>query len=220
MATARSQIHALVSQKNYPCVAAIHAVQKNDYQVGLFGHFGSGENGPALRRALLAYLEEQKRNGSTYFTYWAIFEPQDLSEEEHESALWRELSGLTSEEEKSSDWQDGKSTEPSDEEFRFSLNGSELFVVGLHSRSSRAARRFYAPAMVFNVFTQFERLQTLGHYEKMVHTIRARERRFDGGVNPMVEQHGEKWETIQFSGKNNPASWKCPFRFLQKAWKA
>jgi FPC/CPF motif-containing protein YcgG len=218
---AREEVRSLLTQKNYPCIAAQHSLRRDECMIELFRGFGSGEGWRALRAGLLGFIEEQKRSGSGFLSYWAVFEesPVILGEEEFESALWRELSCLTSEEEKFADWKEGKCLNPQDTEFRFSLAGSEIFVVGLHPGASRRSRRFYAPTLVFNVFTQFEQLQVKGHYEGMVRTIRARERQFEGTVNPMVEQHGETWETVQFSGRNNSSKWKCPFRFLWQAEK-
>ena len=47
----------------------------------------------------------------------------------------------------------------------------------------------------------------------MIETIRRREIEFQGDVNPMVLQHNDIWESIQFSGKKNDDNWKCPFQF-------
>ena len=205
-----------LGQKNYPCIAALRSYHKDDYQVGFYGKFGTGETWRELRNDLLFFLEEQKRSGSIYLTFWATFAPQEMSEEEFEASLWRELSFLTSEEEKDLDWKPGATTNPQDEAFRFSLGGTEFFVVGLHSQSSRVARRFSRPALIFNVFDQFEQLEKLGQYESMVKVNRDRDIKFQGQVNPMVEAHGEKWETIQLSGRQNEKKWKCPFHFLWK----
>ena len=56
-------------------------------------------------------------------------------------------------------------------------------------------------------------------YEAMVAKNREREIKFSGDLNPMVEEHGDKWESIQFSGKTNSADWKCPFHFRESAAK-
>ena len=82
--------------------------------------------------------------------------------------------------------------------------------MGLHPRSSRLSRRFPYPAVVFNLYEQFEALGAA--YEPMVELIRRRDRRFQGSVNPTVERWADKWESIQFSGRENPPDWKCPFR--------
>ncbi len=209
------EIKALVSQKNYPCVAALRSYHKDDYQVGFYGKFGEGEHWRELRNDLLFFLQEQKRTSSIYLSFWAVFEEQEFSEADFETALWKELSFLTSEEDRKNDWPANSVQDPADPGFRFALGGSEFFVVGLHSQSSRQARRFSRPAMIFNVFSQFDQLMKLGQYEGMVALNRERDQKFQGSVNPMVAAHGESWESIQFSGKMNPGTWKCPFSFLK-----
>lgn len=37
-----NEIRALILQENYPCVAAIQSVVRNDYVIGTYGPFGSG----------------------------------------------------------------------------------------------------------------------------------------------------------------------------------
>lgn len=208
------EIRQRLGQKDYPCIAALRSYHKDEYQVGLYGRFGSGESWRDLRNDLLFFLSEQRRSSSIYLTFWAVFEPNEMGEEEFEERLWRELSCLTSEEEKHLDWKPGASTDPDDKGFRFSLGGTEFFVVGLHSNNSRLARRFSRPCLVFNVFDQFEQLAKLGQYDSMVRINRERDVKFQGDVNPMVAEHGEEWETIQFSGRMNEKKWKCPFHFL------
>lgn len=205
-----------VTQKNYPCIAAIQSFYRDDYQVGFYGSFGSGKNWHSLRQDLLSFLSRQKKTGSKYLSFWAVFEPELFSELEFETALWRELSFLTSEEERESDWPNLEMSDPDTPSFRFALDGSEFFVVGMHSQSSRLARRWSSPALIFNVFSQFETLKLEKKYDTMVATNRIRDVLFQGSINPMVEQHGEQWEAIQFSGRKNEGSWQCPFQFLKK----
>jgi len=214
-----NEIKSLVSQKDYPCIAAMRSYTKDDYQVGMYGSFGTGQSWRTLRNDLLFFLKEQKKTSSIYLSFWAVFEPQEMSEEEFEQALWNELSHLTSEEDKAFDWPQGAITDPQNPGFRFSLGGSEFFVVGLHSNSSRKARKFSRPTLIFNIFDQFDQLAKQGVYESMVNVNRKKDEKFQGNVNPMVAQHGEQWESIQFSGKENPNAWKCPFHFLFKSAK-
>jgi FPC/CPF motif-containing protein YcgG len=209
-------IRELVLQKDYPCVAAIQSVHRAESRFGVYSDFGTGRCGERLRQALQEFVEEQTRSRSEYLSYWAIFDGRtDFSETEFERGLWRELSSLTSEQQKAGDWGEHNS-DVNSEKFEFCLFGEPFFVVGLHPASSRKARRFQRPALVFNVFSQFQSLQKKGVYERMVQSNRLRDRRFQGNANPMAERHGEKWEAIQFSGKSNGDQWKCPFHFLQK----
>ena len=213
------EFKTLVSQKDYPCVAALRSYHKDDYQVGFYGNFGTCGEWRNLRNDLLFFLQEQKKTKSIYLSFFAVFKESTLNEDEFEQAMWKELSYLTSEEDRQTDWAEGAMKDPLNPGFRFSLGGSEFFVVGLHPQSSRKARQFSRPILIFNIFDQFEQLKKLGQYDSMVALNRARDLRFQGSVNPMVETYGEDWESIQFSGKANPKTWKCPFSFLKQALK-
>ena len=213
------EIRSFILQKNYPCVAAIQSVVRNEYVIGTYGQFGSGTYWHRLRTDLLNFIELQRSTQSRYMSFWAVFTaPIHTLDNElgFENKLWRELSMLSSEEERAVDWGDINSSDPSDPSFCFSLNGVKLFVVGLHPESSRFARRFSRPAMVFNAFPQFEVFEEEGTYPAMVKIIRQNELKFQGSINPMVLAHGDAWESIQYSGRENPESWKCPFNFMKQ----
>jgi FPC/CPF motif-containing protein YcgG len=211
-----TEIAALLTQRNYPCVAALQSFHRDDYQVGFYEQFGTGKSYSNLRADLHHFLVEQRKSGSTYHTFWAIFpEFSSVNEQNFETQMWEELSWLTSEELKDVDWgPDTTNRDPGTPEFAFNLFGEAFFVVGMHPESSRRARKFPWPTLIFNVFSQFRELQSRGLYDSMVQLNRERDRKFQGTANPMAVEHGEKWETIQFSGRQNNATWKCPFHFL------
>ncbi len=212
-------IRAFLRQRDYPCIAALRALERNELQGAIYQDFGSVAFRDELRLHLSQFLQEQKQSESDYLTFLAVFEgPAVFSEEEFEHRLWQELSALTSEEDRASDWGSNVSN-PEQESFSFCLFGEPFFVVGLHPGSTRKGRRFSRPTLIFNVFRQFESLQKKGAYDPMVRTNRLRDLKFDGSVNPMVEEFGENWESIQFSGKKNSRQWRCPFRFLHKLHK-
>jgi uncharacterized protein len=214
-----SEIRSLILQDNYPCVAAIQSVVRNDYVIGTYGQFGSGTHWHKLRADLLNFLELQSSTQSRYMSFWAVFIAQNHSpdnEIDFEDKFWRELSLLSSEEERAVDWGKTNSSDPNDPSFCLSLNGEKLFVVGLHPESSRFARRFSRPAMVFNAFSQFEKFEKDETYAGMIKTIRQNDLKFQGSINPMVLAHGDAWESIQYSGRENPESWKCPFHFMKQ----
>ena len=217
MLDVQAEIKNLLSQKNYPCVAALQSFHRNDYWLKTYSNFGKVHQRSELRNNLLQYIEEQAKNGSNYFTFWAVFKDmEDLSEEEFEKLLWDELSSLASVETLEQDKDKRFSTNPEEKNFCFSIGGKAFFVVGLHPKSSRISRRFPWPTLIFNLFEQFDNLMKLNLYHPMVKLNRQRDTKFQGDVNPMVEAHDESWETIQFSGKNNPPEGKCPFHFRSK----
>lgn len=211
-----NEIKSLIMQKNYPCIAALKSFHLNDYRVKSYSGMGQYIQRPKLRSELLAYLNRYLETKSTYFTFWAVFDDTAAAtEDEFEKNLWSELSALTSEDTKHIDQDLRFSSNPEDKKFCFSLGGKAFFVVGLHPNSSRVSRRFPWPTLVFNVYEQFEQLAHKNLYKPMIEINRQRDVLFQGDINPMVRQHGDDWESIQFSGKTNPASWKCPFHFHQ-----
>ena len=212
----QTEIQSLITQKNFPCIAAVKALHQNEIRIGTYQDFGQCRSWQRLREDLFKFSEEQRKSQSEHLTFWAVFEGEsNFSEDEFEEGLWRELSSLTSIEDKATDWNINNS-DPASSEFSFCLFGEPFFVVGIHPNSSRRGRRFSKPSLIFNLFRQFDSLGKKGVYESMVKAIRARELKFDGAVNPMTLAHGDDWEAIQFSGKPNPSEWKCPFHFLFK----
>ncbi|WP_224243173.1 guanitoxin biosynthesis heme-dependent pre-guanitoxin N-hydroxylase GntA [Hyalangium gracile] len=207
-------IGELLGRKNYPCVPALRSYKLEEFLVGLYpGELGSGASSRALLEDLLYFREQQKQSGSAYMTFWAFFSGQsEFDETAFEERLWREISYVSSHQDPAAGWDVNFSDDPADPRFCPSFGGEAFFIVGMHPNSSRLARRFPFPTVVFNLYDQFEQLSREGRYESTVKTNRARELKFQGSLNPMVEQHGDKWEAIQFSGKDNPAEWKCPFQ--------
>jgi FPC/CPF motif-containing protein YcgG len=100
---------------------------------------------------------------------------------------------------------------PDDPHFSLSFGGEAFFIVGLHPNASRKARRFEAPALVFNLHDQFEQLRADGRYHKLRDRIVERDLRFSGSVNPMLATHGEASEARQYSGRAVDDAWVCPF---------
>nr|WP_275583583.1 guanitoxin biosynthesis heme-dependent pre-guanitoxin N-hydroxylase GntA [Archangium primigenium] len=199
--------------KSYPCIPAVQSMTKHEYLVGLYGALGQGRHNRALAQDLLFFREQQRQSQSLYLSFWAVFAPEpSLSEEEFEARMWRELSFLTSHTDLQEPWDPLFSSDPADPRFCFSLGGDAFFIVGAHPRSSRLARRFPYPAVIFNLYDQFEELDRRGQYTAIVRKNRERDVKFQGSVNPMVEQYGDKWESIQFSGRQNTSEWKCPFQ--------
>ncbi len=212
-----NEIITLVTQKNYPCVAAIKSVIEKEYRIGVYRGFGRGQNTLKLAQDLFLFQQEVQSSGSIYLSFWATF-PFDVCENESrfEESLWEELSLLAAASGFDSSWDPKVSSDPTTPEFCFSFNGSAFFVVGLHPQSSRLSRRFFCPSLIFNVFSQFDQLADQGQYDSMVKINRKRDIKFQGSVNPMARDFGEVWESIQFSGKNNSPDWKCPFQHLPK----
>lgn len=209
---AMDAIQNLILSKNYPCIAAVQSFLKDDYQVRTYQNFGAMAHSADLARDLLAFRQAYQQNKTPFLSFFAVFEGEsEFSEEEFEARLWQELSGLAAVEGLSKTWDPHFSSNPEDKNFCFSLDGTAFFVVGLHPNSSRKSRRLPQPTLVFNVYEQFRELQKIGKYDAMVQLNRKRDLAYQGDANPMALAHGDEWESIQFSGRNNSQEWKCPF---------
>ncbi len=103
------------------------------------------------------------------------------------------------------------SSDPSDPHFSLSFGGEAFFVVGMHPKASRPARRFDSPVMVFNLHDQFEQLRAENRYETIRSKILERDEKLAGSINPMLAKHGETSEAKQYSGRLTEDDWKCPF---------
>jgi len=91
------------------------------------------------------------------------------------------------------------------------FGGRALFVVGMHPASSRLARRFRWPALVFNPRAQFERLRAEGKFERLRTLVRERDVALQGTPNPTLADFGERSEARQYSGRETEPEWRCPF---------
>ncbi|MBA3674464.1 MAG: YqcI/YcgG family protein, partial [Chitinophagaceae bacterium] len=87
-----------------------------------------------------------------------------------------------------------------------------FYIIGLHTASSRQARQFKYPTLVFNPHAQFEQLKETAKYDMMKNAVRKRDIAFSGSVNPMLQDFGESSEAYQYSGRKYDESWQCPLK--------
>lgn len=203
----------LVMSPHYPCVPAVRSYERGEYMVELCpGEFGSGSAAKIIAEGLKNFRERQQRTKEPFLSFWAVWDHQELDEDEHDERFWRELSHVAAQSD--APWDPNFSPDPSSKRFCFSFEGEAYFVVGLHSNSARKARQFPFPTIIFNLYSQFEDLATKGAYDAVVKTNRKREMAFQGNLNPMVEKYADSWEAIAFSGKGHGDDWRCPFQHL------
>jgi FPC/CPF motif-containing protein YcgG len=209
-------IKELISKRNYPCIAAIQSMRQGEYRIGIYEKFGTGASAEALAKDLIAFRNLQKQTQSIFLSFWAVFVDSTVQDDDDfEASFWQELSALSTKDNPETGWDKNFSKNPHDKNFCFSFDGDAFFLVGMHANSSRLGRRFPYPAIVFNLYEQFEELDRRGEYHPMIKTNRQRDIKFQGNVNPMVEQYSDVWEAIQFSGRKNPPNWKCPFKHAE-----
>jgi FPC/CPF motif-containing protein YcgG len=211
--------HSFIGDPRYPCLAARGVWQRRDYQLNVYGTLGSAAASEALAAHLAAFARDPARSAEDYrfAAFVAVFTgPAPASEVEFERGLWHQLQQLHERDDPEAEWDPAVSADPSDPRFSFSFAGTALFVIGLHPESSRLARRFQWPALVFNPRSQFQRLRRDGRFDRLRDLTRARDVDLQGSANPNLSNFGERSEARQYSGRDtSQEEWRCPFHHRQ-----
>lgn len=211
----KARFAAFIADPAFPCLGAKAAFNASSYSVSVYERLASPQTSKSLAKNLTRFLHSNAREQNPYATFIALFrEPVNLSETVFETLLWSQLQKLTDSENAHQGWDPAVSSHPADPYFSFSFGGQALYVVGMHRGSSRRARQFPWPVLVFNPHEQFERLRTDGKWRRMQASIRSRDIALQGSVNPMLSDFGEAPESRQYSGRAVEKDWKAPFRAL------
>jgi FPC/CPF motif-containing protein YcgG len=209
----REQFASFVADASFPCLGAKAALNSGSYVLSIYEELASPVASQQLARDLAGFARSKICRTNEYASYVAIFErPRLTSEENFESLLWSQLQQVSALDLMRYDWDPAVSSDPRDPVFSFSVGATAFYVIGMHGKSSRKARRFPWPALIFNPHHQFERLRADGRWTRMRDSIRARDVSLQGDANPMLSDFGERSEARQYSGRAVPDDWKPPFQ--------
>ncbi len=197
----------------FPCVGAKAAANRDGLRFVVARDFGSAWDDLRILPGLLDLARRYRADPILFQSLIVLFESGAPDDElGFERQLWARLQSLTDKDQWLGQHPDPRvAHDPEDPHFAMSFGGEAFFVVGLHPRSSRPARRFEAPAMVFNLHDQFEQLRATGRYDKLRGAILGRDLKLAGSMNPMLSQHGTKSAARQYSGRAVGDAWQCPF---------
>jgi len=204
-----------VDDRAFPCVGAKSAMAKGTLDVLACSRIDSAWDDVRIHDALMRLAENYRKDRAMYRSFAVIFDgPDDLTEADFERALWQRVQSLSDKDVwRGQDYDTRVSTDPDNPHFSLSFGGEAFFIVGLHPRASRPARRFERPTLVFNLHDQFERLRAEGKYETMREKILVRDEALAGSRNPMLARHGAASEARQYSGRVVDDRWACPFHY-------
>ncbi|RYG98716.1 MAG: YqcI/YcgG family protein [Alphaproteobacteria bacterium] len=210
---AEEEFRARVDDPDFPCVGAKSALARGTLKILVCHSLNSGWDDVRIHRELMDWAENYSNDPSGLRSLAVTFSgPDDLGEVEFEKLMWERIQSFADKDHWLGQSYDHRvSADPSDPHFSLSFGGEAFFVVGLHPKASRPARRFEHPALVFNLHAQFEQLREEGRYERMRKKILERDRDLAGSLNPMLARHGEISEARQYSGRAVDDTWTCPF---------
>jgi FPC/CPF motif-containing protein YcgG len=204
---------SFIRDEHFPCVGAKSALAKSQLRILVGRDMRSAWDDLRIYPTLLDLAWSYAREPTLFQSLAVVFEEDSgFDEVDFEACLWERLESLTHKDAWHGQPLDRRvSADPGDPHFSLSFGGEAFFVVGLHPRASRPARRFERPALVFNLHDQFEQLRAQGMYDKMRDTIINRDVALAGDANPMLARHGTTSEARQYSGRAVGADWVCPF---------
>lgn len=201
-----------IDAKEFPCVAAKAARAQDQIRALVVDHLACPKDDRDILHFLYGFVEAYRSAKDLYHSAVVIFKgPGDLSEELFDQALWARLQAISDLDAQQHRWDARVSSDPAARDFSFSIGSEAFYVIGLHPNSSRKARQFRYPSLVFNPHEQFEELRESKKYLPMRDVVRKRDIKLAGSINPMLADFGESSEAYQYSGKKYDQSWKCPF---------
>lgn len=208
------ELRERIADPAFPCVGAKSALARGTLKTIVCHSLASGWDDVRIHSELLEWAQAYKRDPEGLRSLAVVFvQPRDLGEAAFEEMMWERIQSFADKDHWLGQSYDHRvSADPDDPHFSLSFGGEAFFVVGLHPRASRPARRFAFPTLVFNLHAQFEHLREEGRYERMRERIIERDVELAGSTNPMLARHGEASEARQYSGRVVSEDWECPFR--------
>lgn len=215
-----SQIFSLfkkhITDQSFPCIAARSAVNADKISFMEAGHMACPHDDARILAFLYQFIASYRKSPDQLSSAVVIFNgPDQINENIFEMFLWKRLQSLHDLDRTHYDYDSRVSSDPQSAEFSFSIGQEAFFIIGMHPGSSRQARAFSQPALVFNPHQQFEDLKKDNRYDKIKAVVRKRELRTNGSINPMLADFGERSESFQYSGQQYRADWKCPLHTKQ-----
>lgn len=200
-----------LAQRDFPCVAAQAAVNKKRVRCMVAESMASAKSDEEILKFLYEFVDAYRETDEPFNSAAVIFTGPSIGDEwTFDTLLWKRLDALADLDRRRYSHDPRVDNDPASSKFSFSIKEEAFFIIGLHPASSRRARTFRYPTLVFNPHQEFERLRALKRYDKMKKIVRKRDTAYSGTVNPMLKEFGEESEVRQYSGIKYERAWRCP----------
>jgi FPC/CPF motif-containing protein YcgG len=200
-----------LDDKNFPCIGAKAALAKNNIKCVVLSHMACPAQDTEALQFIYSFVDGYRSSSDMYHSAAVIFkEPMNIDENTFDQLLWQRLNALSALDKKVFQHDTRVDSDPASARYSFSLKGEAFFIVGLHAASSRRARRFRYPSLIFNPHAEFEKLRASNRFIKMREVVRKRDVAYSGSVNPMLSDFNTASEVYQYSGKQYTSDWICP----------
>jgi len=207
-----------LANKDFPCVAARAALARQQVKYFVAGHMACPKDDYLILQFLYQFINGYQQSEELFHSAVILFKgPEQPNEALFDNLLWQRLQALADLDAREYPYDQRVAADPNAPDFSFSLKEEAMFVIGLHPGSSRPARQFRYPALVFNPHAQFEQMRENKGYAKMKNIVRKRDLAYSGSVNPMLTDYGTASEVYQYSGQQYDKQWACPLKINHAA---
>lgn len=197
-----------VLEKSFPCIMAKQVMNKGFASIHEVPNFSDVEN---ILHELHSFIDTYRMNPEKLSSFILVLKDDRYQDfKVFEKDFWDFLSRLYDCDHHPHDTRVG--SHPDANDFSFSIKSEAFFILALHPKSLRFARRFKHPAIVFNVHQQFEKLRAKGIFTKVRDLIRKRDLELQGSANPMLKDFGERSEVFQYLGRVYEPNEPCPLK--------
>ena len=196
-----ARFKAFIGSPAFPCVGAKSALNRGRMAFGLYHALANDGDAATLCEQLADFSRQYPQPGVEPVSFVAMFQQPVANEDEFHRDLWNHLQTMHDIDARRHPWDASVNSDVDDAQFSFSIASRAFFVVGLHPKASRLARRAPFPCIVFNFHDQFEAMRENGKYARLQAAIRARDVALQGDVNPVLASFGDASEAHQYSGR-------------------
>ncbi|RZA05739.1 MAG: YqcI/YcgG family protein [Proteobacteria bacterium] len=205
-----------IQQPQFPCIMAKSVMNQGVCETMELKAGVPTELAQSVFEKLSSFVDSYRANKERLHSCIISFSNEEFKEfAAFEKSFWDILQSLREIDDKVNPYDARVSSDPRDGNYSFSVKEEAFFILLLHPKSPRKARQFPIPSIVFNPHQQFEDLRAKGTFHKVRSTIRSRDERYQGALNPMLMDFGsEVSEIYQYSGIDYTVKTetKCPLK--------
>lgn len=215
VAKIENAFHNFINRSEFPCIGAKASLAKDGLTCMVAGNMACPADDPQILKFLYSSIDQFRSGDGKLYSAVIIFDsPRQMSETQFEQLMWMRLQNLATMDAKEYAYDQRVSPHPLSPDYSFSIKEEAYYIIGLHAGSSRPARRFTYPALVFNPHAQFELMKETTKYQSMQKAIRKKDITLAGSVNPMLTDHGQESEAKQYSGIHYTNNFECPLKMI------
>jgi FPC/CPF motif-containing protein YcgG len=209
----RQELINFVMEPSFPCFMAKSVSRIGLMRLHITPSINNLDDISNTKETMYGFIDEYRKRPNRLSSFALVIKDEIYSDFDYfEKAFWFFLQKLHVEDKKLFPHDQKVSSKVDDNDFSYSIKSEAFFILALHPKSPRLARRFKYPTIIFNPHAQFETLKIKGLFNKIRDAIRLKDKLLQGHINPMLNDFGEKTEVFQYLGKSYRESDTVPLK--------